>query len=172
MENASKALIMAASVLLGLMIISIGVVLYNSFSDFSKTTEAKMDEKKIAEFNNNFLKYYGTVNVYNKEKKEYEVQTIKVTIHDIITVANLAKKNNEEYEISDLSRCSENTQYIQVCLIGNNNNLEKNTDEKNNKLLKENSLKNENKETKYYKCTECRISEITKKVIYIEFKEY
>lgn len=31
MENASKALIMAASVLLGLMIISVGVALFRSF---------------------------------------------------------------------------------------------------------------------------------------------
>jgi len=61
MENASKALIMAASVLLGLMIISIGVTLYSTFADFSRTTLEKVEETKLAEWNNQFLKYYGTV---------------------------------------------------------------------------------------------------------------
>ena len=58
MENASRALIMAASVLLGIMIISVGVALFNTFSEFSRDTLEKVDEKKITEWNNNYLKYY------------------------------------------------------------------------------------------------------------------
>ena len=44
MENASKALIMAASVLLGLMIISVGVALFNTFSEFSRDTLDKVED--------------------------------------------------------------------------------------------------------------------------------
>ena len=47
MENASRALIMAASVLLGIMIISVGVALFNTFSEFSRDTLEKVDEKKL-----------------------------------------------------------------------------------------------------------------------------
>ena len=47
MENASKALIMAASVLLGVMIISVGVVLFESFSGFAKDTTDKIEEARI-----------------------------------------------------------------------------------------------------------------------------
>ena len=71
MENASKALIMAATVLLGLMIISVGVALFNTFSEFSRDTLEKVADKKVAEFNNNYIKYYGNISS-KKEGKEIE----------------------------------------------------------------------------------------------------
>ena len=48
MENASKALIMAATVLLGVMIISVGVALFNTFSEFGRDTLQKVEDKRIA----------------------------------------------------------------------------------------------------------------------------
>ena len=58
MENASKALIMAASILLGVMIISVGVALFNSFVGFSSDITNEIEKKKIEQFNLQFLKYY------------------------------------------------------------------------------------------------------------------
>ena len=42
MENASKALIMAASVLLGVMILSVGVYLFYVYSDYSSNAYQRM----------------------------------------------------------------------------------------------------------------------------------
>lgn len=161
MENASKALIMAATVLIGVMIISIGVALFNSFSDFSRLTVEKMDEKKLAEWNNNFYKYYGN---------DGNGETIKVTAHDIVSVINLAKQNNDYYQLGTENRGKENTYYVQVKV--NRKNYEDCTEEDKEKFLKENSLTDDDKEINYYKCLEPKISEITKRVMSIEFVDY
>ena len=169
MENASKALIMAASVLLGVMIISIGVALFNSFSEFSRSTTKKVEDAKIAEWNNNYLKYYG--NIIDENEK---VRPIQVTAHDIVSVANSAKQNNFNYEFKEKQNANENLYYLQVD-VENNKNFEFATDAEKNKFLKENSLtKNSSDEyiTKYYMCTYCKVSETTKKVYYIKFEEY
>lgn len=152
MENASKALIMAASILLGVMIISIGVALFTTFSNFSKSTLEKVEETKIADLNNNYLKY----------------ENGNATAHDIVSVANLAKENNIKYEIQNQTRYDENTYYVQV-KVDKIYNFEKLEEEEKNNFLKENSLNGE--ETKYYKCKEVKISNITKRVMYIEFAE-
>ena len=168
MENASKALIMATSVLLGLMIISVGVALFNTFSEFSRDTLSKVEEKNIAEFNNNYIKYYGNITT-EKNGKEIS-KPIEVTAHDIVSVANLAKQNNEKYELENQNTYNENTYYVQV-KVEKENNFEKKSEQDKNKFLQENSLTEEN-ETKYYKCKEVKISEVTKRVMYIEFLEY
>lgn len=183
MENASKALIMAASVLLGLMIISVGVTLYSTFADYSRTTLEKVEETKLAEWNNQFLKYYGTVWSYDKEKQKDVQSSIKVTAHDIVTVANLAKQNNENYELSKENAGDENTYYVQVIVNTKNKvypNFETLTDSEKNSFLQSESLKittnedeTETVETKYYKCKkEPVISEVTKRVMCIEFELY
>ncbi len=188
MENASKALIMAASVLLGLMIISVGVALFNSFSDFSKTTLDKVEETKIAEWNNNFLKYYGTISTYNQDTKQDIIGPIKVTAHDIVTIANLAKQNNEKYELNENNSGNKNTYYVQVVVkkvkIDDKEktflNFETLPDSDKNKILQENSViitsddnGDKKAETKYYKCSkEPLVSDVTKRVYKIEFEPY
>ena len=152
MENASKALIMAASILLGVMIISIGVALFTTFLNFSKSTLEKVEETKIADLNNNYLKY----------------ENGNATAHDIVSVANLARENNIKYEIQNQTRYDENTYYVQV-KVDKIYNFEKLEEEEKNNFLKENSLNGE--ETKYYKCKEVKISNVTKRVMYIEFAE-
>lgn len=79
MENASKALIMAAEVLVGVLIITFGVIMVRAFSNYGAVTTASMDDTKRTTFNNQFTKYYDS-------------ETI--TIHDIITISNLAQENN------------------------------------------------------------------------------
>ena len=59
MENASKALIMAAEILVGVMIISIGVYLFNTLGQYSADTAQDMEQAQIDSFNEQFLKYYG-----------------------------------------------------------------------------------------------------------------
>ena len=50
MENASKALLMAASVLVGILILSLIAYLYTVFGDYSSLIQARLESKKINEF--------------------------------------------------------------------------------------------------------------------------
>lgn len=167
MENASKALIMAASILLGVMIISVGVALFNSFSSFGKDTAEKFEQSKINEWNSTYLKYYGS-NTYVDEDGKEKTKPIQVSAYDIISVTNSAKENNINYELENEAKYNENTYYVQV-QVGKQLNFEKLTEQEKSNFLKENSLVNN--EIKYYICTEVKISEITKRVIYIKFDE-
>ena len=46
MENASKALLMAASVLVGILILSLIAYLYTVFGDYSSLIQARLKKKK------------------------------------------------------------------------------------------------------------------------------
>ena len=58
MENASKALIMAGAVLVAILIVSLGVIIFNNFSKSVKDN-ANMDEQEIANFNSKLTPYMG-----------------------------------------------------------------------------------------------------------------
>ena len=175
MENASKALIMAASVLLGVMIMTVGVALFNSFSGFSTHITTQIEKKQIAEFNSNFYKYYGQVTTKNETTGQDEISAIKVTAHDIVSVANNAKQNNTNYELENQTVYSNTSNYIQVNLKGVSNNVEKYSENEYIIFLKDNSLTystdKTTSETKYYKCTDIRTNELGR-VVYIAFSDY
>ena len=82
MENASKALIMAAEVLIGVMIISIGVYLFNEMGSYSAETADQIEEAQLAQYNNQFLKYYGT-----EPDEAGNLETIRCSIHDVVGLA-------------------------------------------------------------------------------------
>lgn len=84
MENASKALLMAAAILIGVVILSLAVYLYTSFSSSTAEMQHQMELDQINNFNSRFLAYDG------KED---------LTIYDIITVANLAEESNKNYQV-------------------------------------------------------------------------
>ncbi len=58
MENASKALIIAGAILVAIMIISLGVLLFNRMGGAAKDA-ANMDEQEIAAFNSKITPYLG-----------------------------------------------------------------------------------------------------------------
>ena len=89
MENASKALIMAGGVLIGILIISLAVYLFTDFGSTSAQINAQNSQKQITEFNSKFTAYEG----YKDEEGNW-----KITIYDIITLAGYAKENNEYYK--------------------------------------------------------------------------
>ena len=57
MENASKALIMAASVLIGVVISSLAVDLFSSFSGSANEIAGQIEEGQLQQFNNQFTSY-------------------------------------------------------------------------------------------------------------------
>lgn len=58
MENASKALIIAGSIILAIMIISLSVFLFNKFKD-STENSVNMTEAEINAFNSKITPYFG-----------------------------------------------------------------------------------------------------------------
>ena len=100
MENASKALIMAAGILIGVAILSLAVYLFVSFGSASTKIHEQNDANRINEFNTQFTSYVG------KED---------ITIYDVITVANLATENNIKYEYNT-QRANGKNSYISVYL--------------------------------------------------------
>lgn len=99
MENATKALIIAASMLIAIMVISIGVYLFATMSGYTTSAQKKIIDDRVVAFNNKFLIYDG------KED---------LTVHDIITVANYARQSNENYGLSENSRSDTNSYYVSV----------------------------------------------------------
>ncbi len=177
MENASKALIMGAEILIGIMIISIGVYLFNTLGNYSAETAKKMEDAQIAQFNNQFLKYYGTVSTQKGDKIEQEF--IKCTIHDIIDLANLARKINEESGFTTVQKITDYENYpniyVQIDLGKDKKNLESWPQEDLLNLIKNNDITEDiNGEPipKYFYCKEePKISNITKRVNYMKFVE-
>ena len=96
MENASKALLMAAGVLIGILILSLAVFLFANFGAASAEAHKQNEENQIEQFNVQFTAYQGRTDI---------------TIHDIVTVANLAKSTNQSFGITEQT---ENNYYITV----------------------------------------------------------
>lgn len=60
MDNASKALVMAGAILIAVMLISLGVVLFNTASDIAQDTSKQLDSLAIETFNSGFVQMTGT----------------------------------------------------------------------------------------------------------------
>lgn len=151
MENASKALLMAASVLIGILIISLAVYLFVSFGSTSAELHRQNEVQQIAQFNSQFTSYEGR----------------ECTIYDVVTLANLATENNIYYEFSSKT-ADGNDNYISVYL--DNQKIE--GGQGNNKTEAYNNYISEELETtkdkKTYEC-QVKISEVTQRVYQIKF---
>jgi len=66
MENASKALIMAGGILIGLLILAVLLSTFKSISSLQKTKLTEEEQAKITEFNAKYIKYVGQY-VYGTE---------------------------------------------------------------------------------------------------------
>ena len=74
MENASKALLMAAGILVGILILALMVTLFISSKQLSTTYDETRQSVAIQQFNVNFTEYIGQ----------------DLTIHQVITIYNFA----------------------------------------------------------------------------------
>ena len=79
MENASRALLMAGGILLGILILSLMVTLFASSSSLSKTYDESKQSEAIQRFNANFTQYLGED---------------RLTIHEVVTICNFADIND------------------------------------------------------------------------------
>ncbi len=188
MENASKALIMAASILLGVMIISVGVTLFNIFSEYSENAQKKMAATKDSQFNDNFLRYVSYLSD-DMTDEELESKRVLITAHDIVTIANCAKENNTNYGFYDADsgytlddRDSDATNYVRIDVENSKkeryNYFENKSDSDKIKFMEDNSIIQTMDlatgkmvaKTKYYECVveNIRISADTNRIKYMK----
>ncbi|MCI8411787.1 MAG: hypothetical protein HFJ40_05080 [Clostridia bacterium] len=118
MENASKALLMAAGVLIGILILSLAVYLFATFGSSSAQMHKQIEADRLNEFNTQFTSYEG------KED---------ITIYDVITVTNLAKENNKYYQLNEQTN---NNFYINVSISSSEQNIEKKDNNEIEQLIK------------------------------------
>ena len=77
MENASKALIIAGGILLGVLILTLMATLFLSAKELSASYEQRKLSEAVQQFNVNFTKYIGQ----------------NLSIHQVITITNFAHEN-------------------------------------------------------------------------------
>lgn len=90
MENATKALIIAGAVLIGIILLSIGVALWRNFSNFSADNAQSTRTRQLEEFNVKFKKYEFNSQTKKEDEKNY------ITAQDVRTIVNLAKDYNDK----------------------------------------------------------------------------
>ena len=81
MENASKALLISAGVLIAILLLSLFSYLIRQMGNSTSGIYSNLSQHEISEFNQKFLNYEGRDNL---------------SIQDVVTIINLAKDNNEK----------------------------------------------------------------------------
>lgn len=84
MENATKALLIAGGVLIAIVIISIAVFLFISFSNRTKEYTEIISATELQKFNSKF---------------EVHIGRIDITAQELVSMANLAEKYNGQVQI-------------------------------------------------------------------------
>lgn len=157
MENASKALLMAAGVLIGMLVLTLALFLYSDFSSSISRVQSEREQAQDNQFNTQFTKYIGT----------------DVTIYDIISVINLAKSNNQNYGLTQADASDLDSYYITVNINGRKQET-KTQDELNQLLVNDlNSISNSTEESlslKKYDC-EVEINPNTRLVYLVNFTD-
>lgn len=128
MENASKALLMSATVLISVMVISLGTYLFATFGTYSKNINKNLSAKQTQEFNAQFTKYEGGD---------------PCTVYDIVTVINLARNSNNQYEeyqnIDKRPQYSDSNTYIYVNINKDTNINELSSEQDLNNFISSNN---------------------------------
>ena len=82
MENASKALIMAAGIFMAITLLAIGVNLFVKYRNIAQTYDEVMTLQDVAKINKEFEKYVGRTDI---------------TIQEVVSAAQTANSINEKY---------------------------------------------------------------------------
>ena len=140
MENASRALLMAAGVLIGILMLSLAVYLFATFGAESQELHEKTKHDQVLQFNAQFTIYSG--------RKD-------ITIYDIISIANLAKETNNYYEtFSDFTNNYKVTVAITGISTHSTANFQDEDEEEKQTVLKKYSMDSETHETKKFTCVD------------------
>ena len=99
MENATKALLMAAGILIAIVVISIAIVVYSRISGFYQTKQNNISEEQLAAFNSEYSAY-DRDNVSGFELVSLINKTIDFNQNKVYGASN-TKEGNEGEKLSD-----------------------------------------------------------------------
>lgn len=104
MENATKALYIAAGTLVGVMILSLAVMLFSSLQSYVEEYKEQIEVNNLNAFNSKYQKYINTDGV--------------ITIQDIVTIAGSAYEDNSSFNVDPnaWNDISKNSLYVGVYL--------------------------------------------------------
>ena len=103
MENASKALLMATSILIGVLLLSFMAYMFFFMSNYSETVQENLYAKEIYEFNTQFQIYDGRSDL---------------TIQDVKSIVNLVNNYNSKFDDEENS-----IQAIKMNILGENSKV-------------------------------------------------
>ena len=153
MENATKALLISGGILMGVLVLTLGITLFNSMSAYIESSQETIRFNDLNAFNTQFLKYSNANNV---------------TIQDIVSVANLAKQNNQSYNILTSAQIAASRDNPSVCYVTvylGTNPIEADIETRTADLLKQ-YLDDNN-----FRCTDIKTSDKTGRVYAIYFEK-
>ena len=170
MENATKALLIAAGVLIGIMVMSLGVSLYVSLGSYVDSTKEQLELNEISKFNTQFLKYNNTI----LDESGNEVPSFTLRIQDVVTAANIAYENNKN--LGDINgEANENNLYVAVNVKYNGsqqlNNIQRTINSQDTNVWNSSKLLSSDSGHQYTCYTaNIKISNITGRVYEINFE--
>ncbi len=109
MENASKALIIAGAVLLSMMVISLGVMIFNNMSNSVKQ-DSSLQKEEIASFNSKITPYMGN-NVSGSQVKAL-IQLVRSIDQDAINRNDFNRRVSISYNGSNVVSLETNADKI------------------------------------------------------------
>lgn len=153
-QNLSRALLMAAAVLVAMLVLALGAYLYSSFSARVEETVKQNEVALIQTYNDKFTQY---------EKRE------NLSVQDIVSIINLARECNINNQV--VGEDTTSNLYIKVSITGvsaaNITNLETDANylywDKYVKLIENSNISSEK-----YRC-ETVISSVNKRVKSVVF---
>ena len=116
MENTVKAMYIAAGVLIGILILTLGVTLFASLQSY---VESSQDQIRFNDINSFNAKFTGYINSDDGQRTTFDL-----VIQDVVSAANLAYENNvqlnyDAYKNSDKAQPKPGNLYVAVYLDGN-----------------------------------------------------
>ena len=121
MENASKALLIAGSILIVILLIAVGVRVFNSTTGTKDTVDETMTSTEVVTFNNKFMPYVGNnktkaevmslmnaiiannVTYNTKIKVEYKIK-VNGQVHQLINTPPLETANDLKNLLENISK--------------------------------------------------------------------
>ena len=107
MENATKALTMAAGILIALVIISVIVILFTRIAQIKKSELNTEEARQIEEFNSEYTKYrgklvYGTEVITTINRANEDGITVKVDDEQIIDTTDIKNYLGNVYKCENI----------------------------------------------------------------------
>lgn len=163
MENASKALLMAAGILIAIILISLLVAMYKGVSLFQRQQVSQEDAARIEEFNSFYTKYSGRY-VYGTEVITVINQTVNNKASNDVTV-EVIMQSDYTYKIGKVT-------YTAKSITVNTGEVITNTDGYITSIDKKNlTAVDGNLRTRAFQCTGITYDTTTGKVNGIKFEE-